>query len=405
MKNTRKILLSSLTMILVCCLLFVGTTYAWFSDSVVSNNNIITAGTLDVELEYSTDGTVWNDVEATTSILSADDRWEPGFTKVVYFKISNKGTLNFNYTFNMNVTLEYAGVNVYQQPFQLSDYLQYGSNVGTEQLSQLADRDAYAAAATNKLAPRNTLANKNLLEAGKVEYGWLVITMPTTVGNEANALPGTPAPSLEVGFDLLASQVNDNANGGEAAEPVANVIKLAYNPLLTSDDIYQRMGRDSVEPVQLETTYSFNTLDDALTAELSEYAMWHADFVVTFDQTVGAGMVGLAGQYTAFSEDWVILENSVGEFAAALDANAPIRLLDIYGICMNYAELCDIVKVFKCGAYDINNQCAGITMTVELRLYETYTEQECLEKFGYLSVNEETGNYIVVNSYTHTFTA
>ena len=90
------------------------------------------------------------------------------------------------------------------------------------------------------------------------------------------------------------------------------------------------MGRDSLEPVQLETTYSFNTLDDALTAELSEYAMWHADFVVTFDQTVGAGMVGLAGQYTSFSEDWVILENSVGEFAAALNANDPIRLLDIY---------------------------------------------------------------------------
>ena len=391
-------------MILVCCLLFVGTTYAWFSDSVSSNNNIITAGTLDVELEYSTDGTVWAPVSENTSILSADDRWEPGFTKVVYFKISNKGTLDFKYTFNMNLTLEYAGINVYEQPFQLSDYLKYGSNIGDEQLTELANRDAYVAAATNKLAPRNTLADKNLLEAGKAEYGWLVITMPTTVGNEANALPETPAPSIEVGFDLLASQVNENANGGEAAEPVANVVKLAHNPKLLAEEIYT-MGRDNPADIQLETAYSFSTLDDALTAQYSEYAMWHADFVVTFDKLVKKGTVGLAGQYTSFSDQWVVLENSVGEFAQALDANQPIRLLDIYGICMNYAELCDIVKVFKCGAYDINNQCAGITMTVELRLYETYTEQECLELFGYLSVNEETGNYIVVNSYTHTFTA
>ena len=165
------------------------------------------------------------------------------------------------------------------------------------------------------------------------------------------------------------------------------------------------MGRDNPADIQLETAYSFSTLDDALTAQYSEYAMWHADFVVTFDKLVKKGTVGLAGQYTSFSDQWVVLENSVGEFAQALDANQPIRLLDIYGICMNYAELCDIVKVFQCGAYDVDNACAGITMTVELRLYETYTEQECLELFGYLSVNEETGNYIVVNSYTHTFTA
>ena len=51
MKN-RKILVSSMIMIISCCLLFAGTTFAWFSDSVTSNNNIITAGNLDVELEY-----------------------------------------------------------------------------------------------------------------------------------------------------------------------------------------------------------------------------------------------------------------------------------------------------------------------------------------------------------------
>ena len=56
MKNTRKLLVSSMIMILSCCLLFAGTTFAWFSDSVTSDNNIITAGNLDVELDYLTTG-------------------------------------------------------------------------------------------------------------------------------------------------------------------------------------------------------------------------------------------------------------------------------------------------------------------------------------------------------------
>ena len=56
-------------MILSCCLLFAGTTFAWFSDSVTSGNNIITAGNLDVELEYSFTGeNDWESVDEKTSI-------------------------------------------------------------------------------------------------------------------------------------------------------------------------------------------------------------------------------------------------------------------------------------------------------------------------------------------------
>ena len=86
MKNTRKLLVSSMIMILSCCLLFAGTTFAWFSDSVTSGNNIITAGNLDVELEYSFTANAdedWIAVNKDTSILTKADKWEPGFTKVV----------------------------------------------------------------------------------------------------------------------------------------------------------------------------------------------------------------------------------------------------------------------------------------------------------------------------------
>ena len=123
MKGQRKLLVSSLIMIISCCLLFAGTTFAWFSDSVTSNNNIITAGTLKVNLEYSTPTTNWAPVESDTQILSSSDLWEPGFTKVVKFRITNEGTLSLKYTFNLNVILEKAGINVAGEQYKLSDFL------------------------------------------------------------------------------------------------------------------------------------------------------------------------------------------------------------------------------------------------------------------------------------------
>ena len=49
MKNMRKAL-ALLLSLLLCCSMLVGTTFAWFTDSVTSNNNIIKSGNLDVEL-------------------------------------------------------------------------------------------------------------------------------------------------------------------------------------------------------------------------------------------------------------------------------------------------------------------------------------------------------------------
>ena len=50
MKSTKKALLTSVLSLLLCCSMLIGTTFAWFTDSVESGNNIIKSGTLDVEM-------------------------------------------------------------------------------------------------------------------------------------------------------------------------------------------------------------------------------------------------------------------------------------------------------------------------------------------------------------------
>ena len=50
--QTRRALLMSALSLLLCCSMLIGTTFAWFTDSVTSGRNTIQSGNLDVELEY-----------------------------------------------------------------------------------------------------------------------------------------------------------------------------------------------------------------------------------------------------------------------------------------------------------------------------------------------------------------
>ena len=53
-RSTKSALLMSAISLLLCVSMLIGSTFAWFTDSVTSANNIIKSGTLDVELDYAT---------------------------------------------------------------------------------------------------------------------------------------------------------------------------------------------------------------------------------------------------------------------------------------------------------------------------------------------------------------
>ena len=110
-KSTKKALLSSVLALVLTCAMLIGTTFAWFTDSVKSGKNKIIAGNLDVELEYATvgeDGTLqnWTSVEGSTDLFEKNTLWEPGHAEVVYLKARNAGTLALKYKFAMNILSE-----------------------------------------------------------------------------------------------------------------------------------------------------------------------------------------------------------------------------------------------------------------------------------------------------------
>ena len=112
MKITKKTLLRSLLSLLLCCTMLIGTTFAWFTDSVESGRNRIVAGNLDVELEYLDENGNWKVIRENTNVFPEDALWEPGHTQIVYLKVSNLGNLALKYQLGVNIVSEKLSVNV-----------------------------------------------------------------------------------------------------------------------------------------------------------------------------------------------------------------------------------------------------------------------------------------------------
>lgn len=231
-KQTRRALLASVLALVVCAAMLIGTTFAWFTDSVSSGKNQIVAGNLDVELEYATveNGTItgWTSVNGATDLFD-DGLWEPGYAQVVYLRVQNLGSLALKYQLSMNILSETAGVNMNGDTFNLSDYLQYG--VVLDQRTPFETRtQAVAEAAANAAALREPYTgNETILASKDVQYLALVVYMPETVGNEAN-YRGDAVPTIELGVNLVAAQDTvesdsfDNTYDQNAGYPVSTVI-------------------------------------------------------------------------------------------------------------------------------------------------------------------------------------
>lgn len=203
--STKKALFSSFFALVICFAMLLGTTFAWFTDSVTSANNVIQSGNLDIELECW-NGTEWVDVAGKSDILT-NDIWEPGVTEVAYLRVANAGSLALKYQLGINILSETAGVNVAGEEFLLSDHIQFGivENVNGE-TGAYADRDAAVSAVTEAKKISAGYAKADSLVAGADPvYLALVVYMPTTVDNVANH-NGVNVPTIELGINVVATQ-------------------------------------------------------------------------------------------------------------------------------------------------------------------------------------------------------
>ena len=210
---TRNALFTSIISLLLCVSMLVGTTFAWFTDSVVSGNNQIIAGNLDIDVMYANtpDGT-YTSIENVADLFVAPNGatkglWEPGHTEVAYLKVVNNGTLALKYQFKVDAASAVIGKSVLGDDIKLSEILKFAAtdpaDAAPAEYTRASAQAAAEASGSNLLG--YTTSTKTLAP-GDSQYITLVVYMPETTGNEAN-YRGNAVPTINFKLTALATQV------------------------------------------------------------------------------------------------------------------------------------------------------------------------------------------------------
>lgn len=225
-KSTKKKLTGSIWALVVCFILLLGTTFAWFTDTASTNVNTIQAGNLDVALEMqdaqgnwvSAEGETLNFVKAEGA-ENEDVLWEPGCTyNLPALRVVNKGNLALKYK------VEVAAVSGDEKLAEVIDVLF---------LEQRQGEDGAATVSANETVPGmqsvGTLADLfNSTDEDGIAYGNLTagattgvinvsLHMQETAGNEyqGKAIDGIQVTVLAtqdtVEFDSNDNQYDANA--------------------------------------------------------------------------------------------------------------------------------------------------------------------------------------------------
>ena len=255
-KATKRALLTSVMALVMCVVMLVGTTFAWFTDTASTGVNKIQAGNLDIELAYknSTTGGEFKKADKSTPVFDNNALWEPGHVEYVVLKISNAGTLALKYKLGINIANEVGSTNVFDKSFELSDYIKFGvvdddlsGKTRDEMVAAVTDgkliKDGYTSGET-RLYPEVTPAVDGQASEKVVT---LVVWMPKSVGNEANYdATVAEAPVINLGINVAATQataVFDSFNN--------EYDKDAEYPIVAMDTL-QELINNAAKPVSVK---------------------------------------------------------------------------------------------------------------------------------------------------------
>ena len=202
--TTRSALFTSIISLLLCVSMLVGTTFAWFTDEVVTGMNTIAAGNLDVEL-YHSDKNDSGYVETDTVLFNDVTMWEPGVVVYENFEVENVSNLALKYQLSIKFENE-TKVSVDGVEHGLSEVLK----VAVVEGGFTGDR----AEAQNLTFDKSlsTFALEGVLEGDTTSetYGIVIYWAPNSndvdnIFNMNNANKGKTL-SIDLGINLFATQ-------------------------------------------------------------------------------------------------------------------------------------------------------------------------------------------------------
>ena len=404
-KTAKFVVLSSVICLILCCTLAIGSTFAWFTDSVVSGTNIIKSGILDIEMFYKEPADAedaWKD--ASQGTIFNYQLWEPGYVDVKQVKIANVGNLALQYDLLLTVEggpedVKLAEViDVYiGEELPADRTLNDMFYVGT--LRDLIGGGNYESAASGILLPEDgkgstnftTLAEAANAPEGSVSYT-IALKMQESAGNEYQ--------NLQIGLNGVKVMLNatqytwendafdnmyDNMSqpsGDATTGPKASITELDVpaQSMYIARDILNNGFSGADMLIEPEAAFTFQAEDTAESVKNSPYKEWLVDYYVSIqdgksESTADNDYNGLilVGSYGNW-EDGAWYGFKVPNNVTAntdIDYSEPIGLLGVMtgGVSnWTYTSIVNGVNTFNCGYVNYSDANVGDVMTVQLCL-------------------------------------
>ena len=272
-KATKRALLTSVMALVMCVVMLVGTTFAWFTDTASTGVNKIQAGNLDIELQMKGNDGKWVNAEGKILPFLVEGKipaegtqilWEPGCTYYApEVRVLNKG--------NLAVKFEYVN----------------------ELLG-----------VTGKLAEVLTPVFK---------------TPTDTDGNEINIepevlKPGEASPAWSFGYHMLETAGNEYQN---ATATGMCVTVLATQASYEKDSFDDQYDKDAEYPISVTTGEELQTIVSNATAPVNivlTNSITTNNFVIPADKDVTLDLNGCtvtnAGSHTILNQGHLTLTDS-----------------------------------------------------------------------------------------------
>ena len=226
-KHTKRALLASVLSVVVCAAMLVGSTFAWFTDSVTSAGNIIKSGNLKVALEWANgtealDTATWQD--ASTGAIFNYNLWEPGYTEARHVRISNKGNLALKYEIRIAANGEVSKLADVIDVYYIKDGKQITSRTGLTDENKIGTLSQVLA---------NPYAAKGHILAGDnaADVATIALKMQESAGNEYQ--------NLSIGTDfsiqLVATQYTSEKDSFD--DQYDKDAPLNFVPVATADEL------------------------------------------------------------------------------------------------------------------------------------------------------------------------
>ena len=283
-KATKRALLTSVTALVMCVVMLVGTTFAWFTDTASTGVNKIQAGNLDVELlmyKKITDTSydyvniskekepIFGSYESTVAQdKNLNTLWEPGKTQVAYLAIENKGNLALKYKVALNVTnpenskdlykvMQYAIVpDAKNDNGKVTGWTEGNSVVVGQQ--EVSDEVSLGAGATHYFAllvHMDELAG-NEYKNGKVEFDLTVLAAQDTVESDSF---GTDYDENALYPDVTVIKAEEGKTVDQVAEDKLSANEEVINVALSEDTTFdvkpyaqKPMGGDKTKVITID---------------------------------------------------------------------------------------------------------------------------------------------------------